>query len=55
MGAIICQFNIQKENQEIKILGDEYINKIKLDIYIDEEKYDFSKIYKFNNVGAHKI
>ena len=55
IGEIICQFNIKNENQDTKILGDEFNNNYKLDIYIDEEKIKYSKIYKFNNTGYHKI
>ena len=32
-GEIICQLNIKNENEETKLLGDEFIKDSKLDIY----------------------
>ena len=55
IGEIICQFNIKNENQETKILGDEFINNSQLDIYIDGEKINFSKTYNIKSIGNHKI
>ena len=55
IGEIICQFNTKNENQETKILGDEFINNSQFDIYIDGEKINFAKTYKIKSIGNHKI
>ena len=43
IAEINCNYNIQTVNEEIDILGEDFIKNSKFDIYIDENKIEFTK------------
>ena len=56
IGEIMCLFVIKKENEDIKLLGDEFTNNnANYDIYIDGEKISYSKTHKFKSIGSHNV
>ena len=55
VGEINCNYNIEYTSQNVAILGEEFSKKNKFDIFVDGEKIEFSKEYKFSTVGRHKI
>jgi len=52
---ISCIYDINSNEIETKILGDEFISPSKIDIYINETKIIFTKIYKFTKSGIYNI
>ena len=56
IGEIICTYNIEKENTEIKIFGDKFENITKFDLLLDNNKnISFQKEYLFDKKGEHTI
>jgi surface protein len=55
IGDIHCIYNIKDTSKNIKIFGDEFIKESEFDIYIDDQKYNFSKEYLFKLEGNHNI
>jgi predicted nucleic-acid-binding protein len=56
IGQIICLFNVQHQNQKVKILGEEFKKTSDFTLYIDEQKINQNlKEYIFNRAGDHKI
>ena len=56
IGEIICTYNIEKENTEIKIFGDKFENITKFDLLLDNDKnISFQKEYLFDKKGEHTI
>ena len=55
IGEINCVYDIQEDIENTRILGNEFLNESKLDIYIDNKKIKYNKEYKFNSTGIHYI
>ena len=55
IAEINCNYNIQTVNEEIDILGEDFIKNSKFDIYIDENKIEFTKKYKFEKIKIYNI
>ena len=55
LGDIICVFNIKKINENIKILGDDYIKNSNFKIFIDGKEIKYSKEYKFLKYGENIV
>ena len=53
--TISCIYDINSNEIETKILGDEFISPSKIDIYVNETKIIFTKIYKFTKSGIYNI
>ena len=51
LGEINCVFELE-ENINIKILSDEFEKNSSFDIFIDKEKIEYTKVYKFNTTGG---
>ena len=52
---ISCIYDINSNEIETKILGDDFISPSKIDIYINDKKITFAKIYKFSKSGIYNI
>ena len=55
IAEINCNYNIQSVNEEIDILGEDFIKNSKFDIYIDGNKIKFTKKYKFEKIKIYNI
>ena len=56
LGEINCNFNIKTISENIKILGNDFKKTDNdFNIYINGEIIKYSKEYKFNKAGIHKI
>ena len=55
IGNIYCKYDIDSENTETKIFGDEFNKTSEFEIYINGNKIKYSKIYKFNSFGLNDI
>ena len=50
-----CTYETSINDEEIRILGDEFKNDIQMDIIIDGKKQKFAKIFLFELVGEHSV
>ena len=55
IGEINCIYNIQTENENTIILGNEFQKSSNFDIYIDGTKIKYTKEYQFNSMGDHNV
>ena len=55
IAEINCNYNIQTVNEEIDILGEDFIKTSKFDIFIDDNKIEFTKKYKFEKIKIYNI
>ena len=55
IGEINCIYDIQNTGENTILLGEEFDKTSELDIFIDNQKIKFSKEYKFDKIGQHKI
>ena len=55
IAEINCNYNIHSINEEINILGEDFTKNSKFDIYIDGNKIEYTKKYKFEKVKIYNI
>ena len=55
IGEINCVYYIEYIDDAINILGNEFLKNSNFDLLIDGKKMNFTKQYKFNTIGEHKI
>jgi hypothetical protein len=55
IGLINSVFKLEEETKNIPLLGNEFKNDFKMNIFIDGKRIDFSKIYNFDSLGEHKV
>ena len=55
IGEINFIFDIKDTTQNVKIFGDEFKKESEFDLYINEEKINYNKEYKFKEIGQNKI
>ena len=55
IGEIICIYDIKNINKKEKIFGENFEQKTKFDIYINNTKTEFIKEYLFENIGKYEI
>ena len=55
IGNIACTYNIQNITQTTQLLGKEFEVKSLFDLYIDGKKVQYSREFKFNSIGKHKV
>ena len=55
IGQIDCLYDIKDASKEISLLGDSFEKLSSLEIYINDERIDNSKKYKFEKEGEYKV
>ena len=54
-GEINCIYDIQTPNSDTMIISEEFTKSNDFDLYIDGKINKYTKVYKFNTIGEHKV
>jgi surface protein len=55
IGEINCIYDIQSTGENTILLGEEFDKTSEFDIFIDDQKIKYTKEYKFDKAGQHKV